>query len=119
MEASVWSDPRVLKLLREEFVIIALYVDDKTIKLPENEWYKPEGSKRTIKKLGKKNTDFQQRKYEVNSQPYYVILNHEEKQMVKAHSYDKNVQHFIDFLTEGLKKFKSQQIPESTFSFEN
>jgi thiol:disulfide interchange protein len=115
MEASVWSDPRVLTLLREEFVVVALYVDDKK-KLPENEWYKSDYDGKMKKTIGRKYADFQIDRFGINAQPYYVILNHDEKQMVPAHAYDKNVQTFIDFLTEGLEKFKAQQIPKSTFS---
>ncbi|MBL6962842.1 MAG: thioredoxin family protein [Bacteroidetes bacterium] len=118
MEASVWSDPRVLKMLREDFVVIALYVDDKK-KLPENEWFVSDYDGKTKKTIGRKYADFQINRFGINAQPYYVILNHEEKQLVPAHAYNKDILKFLDFLQNGLKKFKAQQIPEAGFSLGN
>ncbi|WP_047452006.1 thioredoxin family protein, partial [Alistipes sp. ZOR0009] len=71
MEARVWSDPRVLKLLQEEYVILALYVDDKT-ELPQSEWITNAKGK-VLKSLGKINADYQITKFNVNAQPYYVL----------------------------------------------
>ncbi len=72
MEARVWSDPEVLQLLRDEFVICALYVDDKT-QLPENEWVTTDTGK-VLKSLGKINSHYALTTYGVNAQPYYVLL---------------------------------------------
>lgn len=114
MEARVWSDPRVLKLLREEFIIAALYVDDKKL-LPENEWYTSKYDGKVKKTIGKKNADFQISHFGVNAQPYYVILNHDGKQLVPAHSYNYDIQAFLDFLNNGLKKFKASTISKPFF----
>ncbi len=72
MEARVWSDPEVLQLLRDEFVVCALYVDDKT-RLPENEWVTTDTGK-VLKSLGKINSHYALTTYGVNAQPYYVLL---------------------------------------------
>lgn len=73
MEQTVWSDPRVLDMLRNDFVVVALYVDDKTT-LPENEWYVSEYDGKKKKTLGKKNADFQIKKFDSNAQPNYILL---------------------------------------------
>ncbi|MBN2668654.1 MAG: thioredoxin family protein [Bacteroidales bacterium] len=108
MEANVWSDNDVLKKLKNDFVVVALYVDDKT-ELPENEWYISTYDGREKKTIGKKYADFQISKFNVNAQPYYVILDHEGNQLTnKAHAYDKNIEAFKSFLNEGLKNFKNK-----------
>ena len=102
MEAKVWSNPKVLKRLRQNFVIVALYVDDKT-KLPENEWITSD-SDRTLKKtIGKKNLDFQITHFNTNTLPYYVIIDHNGKPLTKPIGYELDVRKFIDFLDEGVK----------------
>ena len=73
MEQAVWSDPRVLEILRNDYVVVALYVDDKTT-LPEEEWYVSEYDGKKKKTLGKKNADFQIKKFESNAQPNYILL---------------------------------------------
>ena len=78
MENRVWSDPRVLKRLREDFIMVALYVDDKVIEMPEANWYVNKAGKE-VKLLGKKNTEIQIEKFGANAQPYYVILDGEGK----------------------------------------
>lgn len=114
MEARVWSDPRVLKLLREEFVLVALYVDDKK-QLPKEEWYTSKYDGKLKKTIGKKNADFQISKFGVNAQPYYVILNHDGKQLVPAHAYNYDIQAFIDFLNNGLEKFRASSVSKPEF----
>ena len=105
MEANVWSDPRVLSMLKNDYVVVALYVDDKT-KLPENEWVTSSFDGKVKKTIGKKFADYQITRFQVNAQPYYILLNSEGKQMVKARSYDLNVEAFIEFLENGLKEFE-------------
>lgn len=105
MEANVWSDQRVQQRLRDNYVIIALYVDDKK-KLPEQEWIVSDYDGKTKKTLGKKNADFQISQYGINAQPYYVLLDHEGKILTTPKAYDLDPDHFVDFLDEGLKKFK-------------
>lgn len=105
MEANVWSDPRVLKRLREEFIVVALYVDDKT-KLPEDEWIKSEYDGKIKKSVGKKYADLQISWFNMNAQPYYVLLDHNSQLLAKPRAYDLDVDAFVDFLDTGLKNFK-------------
>lgn len=104
MEAKVWSDPKVLKRLRENFVIIALYVDDKT-KLSESEWITSDSDRTMKKTLGKKNLDLQITKFNTNTLPYYVIADHNGNPLTNPIGYEPDIRKFIDFLDEGLKKF--------------
>lgn len=104
MEANVWSDPEVLKRMKEDFVMLAIYVDDKT-ELPENEWYISAYDNKVKKTIGKQNADLQITKYNANAQPYYVIIDGNENVLTQPHAYDRNIQHFIDFLDAGKKAF--------------
>ncbi|HPW65811.1 MAG TPA: cytochrome c biogenesis protein CcdA [Salinivirgaceae bacterium] len=105
MEANVWSDPRVLRLLRDEFVIVALYVDDKT-PMPEEDWVVSERDGKVKKTIGKKYADFQISKYNVNAQPYYVLLDHEENILMPPRAYNLNADEFVRFLEQGIENFK-------------
>ncbi|NQU80184.1 MAG: thioredoxin family protein [Bacteroidetes bacterium] len=105
MEAKVWSDPEVLKRLKENFVIVALYVDDRT-KLPEDEWITSGYDGKIKKTIGKKNADFQISRFKINSQPYYVVLDFDENVLVPPMSYNLNISEYIDFLDAGLRKFE-------------
>ncbi|MCW0481999.1 protein-disulfide reductase DsbD family protein [Gaoshiqia sediminis] len=107
MEATVWSDPRVLERLKKEFVIIALYVDDKTT-LPESEWVTSAYDGKVKKTLGKKYADFQITHFGVNAQPYYVLLDTDGNMLVAPKAYDLNPNNFIEFLDEGIRKFNQQ-----------
>jgi thiol:disulfide interchange protein DsbD len=107
MEANVWSDPRVLQLLRDEYVIIALYVDDKK-KLPEEDWFTSEYDGKLKNTLGKKYADFQITRYNVNAQPYYVLLDHNEKPLVDPRAYNLDADAFVKFLQDGIKNFKKK-----------
>lgn len=104
MEAKVWSDPRVLEILREDYIILALYVDDRT-ELPENEQYVSENDGRLKNTIGRKNMDIEMSKFNNNAQPYYVLLGLDEKPLVKPIGYNLDVNEFIDFLEQGKKKF--------------
>jgi len=106
MEQNVWSDPRVLELLREEFVIVALYIDDKT-ELPEEEWYISSFDGREKKTVGKQNFDFQIVKFNGNAQPYYVLLDNDEQLLHEPVAYEPSAERFLTFLKESLKVFKS------------
>ena len=108
MEARVWSDPRVLKKLREEFVIVALYVDDKT-QLPESEWITSTYDGKVKKTIGKKYADFQISRFNVNAQPYYVLLDTKGSTLVPPKAYDLNVENFLAFLEAGLTEFRARQ----------
>ena len=103
MEARVWSDPQVLALLRNQYVIIALYVDDKT-RLPENEWV-TDGRGRVRKSLGQINADFALRKFGTNAQPCYVLLDNEGAQIAPLRAYDLSIPGFVDFLQTGIANY--------------
>jgi len=104
MEARVWSDPQVLKRLKDDFVVVALYVDDKTV-LPESEWYASKYDNKIKKTIGKQNSDLQIANLNNNAQPFYVLVGKDEKVLVSPKPYDLSVDHFVKFLDEGKKKF--------------
>lgn len=106
MEASVWSDPRVLERLRDDFVKISLFVDDRT-RLPESEQFVSDalGRERAIRTVGQKWSVFQAKRYGANTQPYYVILDHDENMLAPPHGYDMNVGRYIEFLDTGKNNF--------------
>ncbi len=108
MEKTVWPDPEVLKRLSEDYVIIALYVDDRT-ELPESEWITSTVDGKVKKTIGRKNTDFQISRFNVNAQPYYVLLDHDEKLLVEPRAYDKDIDEFVDFLDRGVREFDKRQ----------
>ncbi len=105
MEANVWSDPEVLKILKNEFVVLALYVDDKT-ELPENEWYVSKYDGKEKKTIGKQNFDLQITKFNANAQPYYVILDANEKLLTQPRAYDLDIPRFIQFLKDGIQNYQ-------------
>ncbi|NOU59340.1 protein-disulfide reductase DsbD family protein [Marinifilum caeruleilacunae] len=107
MEANVWSDPEVLKRLQEDFIVVALYVDDKK-KLPEDQWYVSEYDGKKKKTIGKQNADLQIRKYNVNAQPYYVLLDENGNDLTEPTAYDLDVSKFVKFLDEGKENFKKK-----------
>ena len=106
MEAIVWNDPKVLTMLRNEFVVVALYVDDKTL-LPEKDWYVSTHDKKEKKTLGKQNADLQITHLENNAQPYYVLLGADERVLVWPYGYDRSPEKFVEFLERGVAKYKS------------
>jgi thiol:disulfide interchange protein DsbD len=108
MEANVWSDPAVLKRLRDDYIVLALYVDDKT-KLPKEEWIKSEYDHKMKKTVGKKNADFQIDKFGVNAQPFYVLMNADGEVLTDPRAYDLDVDAFVKFLDEGKKNFKNNK----------
>jgi thiol:disulfide interchange protein len=108
MEANVWSDPEVLKRLRNDYVVLALYVDDKT-ELPQNEWYTSSYDQREKKTIGKQNADLQISRFNANAQPYYVLINpNTEKVLVEPKAYDLKIQNFVDFLEAGKSAFNQK-----------
>ena len=108
MEANVWSDPRVLKILRNDYVILALYVDDK-YKLPKSEWIKSTYDGKWKKTLGAKDADFQITKFGVNAQPFYVLMDSKGNVLTQPTAYNLNPEHFVKFLKKGLKNYKDHQ----------
>lgn len=107
MEKNVWSDPEVLRRLSEDYVIIALYVDDRTA-LAESDWKTSSVDGKVKKTIGKKNADFQVEKYRVNAQPYYVLIDHDGNSLTGARAFNLSVDGFIEFLDAGLEAFKNK-----------
>jgi thiol:disulfide interchange protein len=108
MEDKVWSDPRVLDLLRNEYIIASLYVDDKTT-LPEEDWVVSDYDGKTKKTLGAKYADFQISRFGMNAQPAYIIVDYNDKVLIpEAFFYDPNVARFETFLKKGLEKFREK-----------
>ena len=107
MENRVWSDPEVLKRLRENFVLAALYVDDKVIEMPKAEWYTNKDG-REVKLLGKKNTEIQIEKFGANAQPFYVILDSAGNSLVPPHAYDLDIASYIKFLDDGVAAYNKK-----------
>ncbi len=108
MEHYVWSDPEVKRLLNEEFVMCSLYADENTIELPEEEWVTDEKG-RTLKTLGRKNLNFQKTEYNMNAQPYYVIIDADGKVLTtENYKYDRDVQKFVGWLNEGINNHKTK-----------
>ncbi len=107
MENKVWSDPEVLKRLQNDYIIIALYVDDRT-KLPEDEWVTSTIDGKVKKTIGKKYADFQISKYNINSQPYYVLVDTDGETLVNPKGHDLNIDNFVKFLDSGLEEFNKR-----------
>jgi len=108
MEAAVWSDPQVADLLNKKYVLVSLYVDDKTplaepIEVTEN------GQKRTLRTVGDKWSYLQRTKFGANAQPFYVLLNNEGHPLMGSRSYDEDVAAYVDFLRQGQKKYDQRE----------
>jgi thiol:disulfide interchange protein DsbD len=108
MEDNVWSQPKVLKKLSDDYVLISLYVDDKT-PLPENEQYVSAFTGKKIKTIGNKWSDMQSNIYKTNSQPYYVLLDHNGKLLAKPRGYTPEVDVYNSYLEEGLCRWKKRR----------
>ena len=105
MEAAVWTDPQVADKLNNDFVLVSLYVDDKTpldkpIEVMEN------GKKRTLRTIGDKWSYLQRNKFGANAQPFYVIIDSNGKPLAGSYSYDENISKYTEFLDKGLKNYK-------------
>jgi len=106
MEAKVWSDPGVLGRLRDNFVIIGLYVDDRT-QLPENKWITSSVDGKVKKTIGKVNEDLEISKFRTNALPLYVITDHDGNPLNKPMPTNMNVEEYKKWLDEGLEMFKA------------
>jgi thiol:disulfide interchange protein DsbD len=108
MEEYVWSDPAVLQRLKQDYVVVALYCDDKT-ELPADKWYTSKVDGQEKKTLGDQNLDFQISRFNSNAQPHYVLLDprNDAKPMVTPVAFDANVAHFVTFLDQGKTIYQS------------
>ncbi|MFT3843716.1 MAG: cytochrome c biogenesis protein CcdA [Lacibacter sp.] len=107
MEGQVWSDAEVMKRLKEDFVIVSLYVDVQNVDLPENEHYFSKALNKQVETLGDKNADLQVTSYGANSQPYYFFLDANEKRIVPdGYGYDPDIQKFKQLLDAVKEKFQ-------------
>jgi thiol:disulfide interchange protein len=107
MEARVWSDPEVLRRLRENFVIVSLYVDDRT-QLPENEWITSEIDGKVKKTIGKVNEDLEISKFRTNALPLYVITDYDGNPVIEPMPTNMNIDEYKKWLDEGAAKFQTQ-----------
>lgn len=106
MEHYVWADPEVRKIMTEKYVMCALYVDENTIQLDQKDWVKDDRG-RELKTVGRKNLNYQKTQYNMNAQPYYVLIDADGKSITKEnYKYDRDVKKFVNFLNEGLANFK-------------
>ena len=103
MEAAVWSDPVVLSTLRNDFIVVALYTDDRT-RLPESEWYTSEVDGKIKKTIGQQNVDYEIRNFLTNTIPLYVIMNSKGEVVNQPKGTDLNVQSYMEWLKDGIKK---------------
>lgn len=106
MESRVWADPEVLSILRNDYVIVALYADDKK-QLPESDWVTTDTGK-VLKSLGKINSYYALKTYGVNAQPYYVLQGKDGKILVTPQGYDLSIPNFVAYLRSGLEEFNKQ-----------
>ena len=105
MESRVWSDKEVMRRLTDDYVVVALYVDDKTM-LPEEEWFTSSYDGKIKKTIGKKNADIQISRFNINAQPYYCLLDTDGNLLTEPMGYNLNVNEFVAFLDEGLENFE-------------
>ena len=106
MESRVWSDPRVLEILKNEYVIVALYTDDKT-KLAEEDQITDAQTGKVYKDLGRANSYIARTLWDVNAQPNYVLLSPRGDVLVPVRGYDLSVEGFINFLQSGLDTYNN------------
>ena len=105
MELAVWTDQKVSKLIQDDYVLITLYVDNKT-PLPENIKVTENGKERTLRTLGDKWSYLQRVKFGANAQPFYVLIDNDGNPLNKSYSYDEDINKYVDFLETGLNNYK-------------
>ena len=108
MELSVWTDSKVSDIINNDYVLITLYVDNKTplsspVKIMEN------GTERTLRTVGDKWSYLQRVKFGANAQPFYVLIDNEGKPLNKSYSYDEDIPKYIDFLQTGLENYRKEK----------
>ncbi|MBQ9230455.1 MAG: thioredoxin family protein [Prevotella sp.] len=107
MEAAVWTDAEVARRLTQDYVLISLYVDDKT-PLPQPIEVEVNGQQRTLRTIGDKWSHLQAMKFGANTQPFYVLLDEEGKPLGPSRSYDEDIQEYVDWLDAGLTNYKTK-----------
>ena len=107
MELAVWTDPKVSSLITNDYVLITLYVDNKT-KLPQPVKVMENGKERTLRTVGDKWSYLQRVKFGANAQPFYVLIDNEGKPLNKSYSYDEDIDKYVDFLQQGLDNYKKR-----------
>ena len=105
MEAAVWTDPKVSKLMTDDYVLITLYVDNKE-PLPEHIKVMKNGKDRTLRTVGDKWSYLQRVKFGANAQPFYVLLDNQGKPLNKSYAYNEDIPKYIEFLQTGLENYK-------------
>lgn len=108
MELAVWTDPTVAGLLTDDYVLITLYVDEKT-PLPEVQTVIENGTPRKLRTVGDKWSYLQRSKFGANAQPFYVLLDNDGYPLNKSYSFDENVEHYVDFLRKGLDTYNKKK----------
>ncbi len=106
MEAAVWTDPQVADLITNDFVLISLYVDDKTPLAEPFEVTDQQGETKTLRTVGAKWSYLQSHKFGANAQPFYVILDNEGKPLCGSRAYKEDIPEYIQFLKEGLNRYE-------------
>ena len=107
MQGEIWTDHRVQTHFNNDFVVVALYVDDRVIELEESKWFISSNDGKLKKKLGEANADIQIVNFNKNSQPYYVTLSPEGKVLAPPMTYNNNTEEFLEFLAKSLEEFKN------------
>ena len=106
MEAAVWTDPQVADVITKDYVLISLYVDDKTA-LPEPITVTDEnGETKTLRTVGAKWSYLQSHKFGANAQPFYVILDNEGNPLCSSRAYNEDIPEYVRFLKEGLSRYE-------------
>ena len=108
MELAVWTDPQVRQLLNEDYVLITLYVDEKT-PLPAPIRVEENGTTRTLRTVGDKWSYLQRSKFGANAQPFYVLLDNEGQPLNRSYSYDEDVDKYVEFLETGIRNFRNEE----------
>ena len=111
MEAQVWSDPRVMQKLKEEFIIVSLYVDVQNVELADAEQYYSRALGKQIETLGDRNADMQVTKFGANTQPYYFFVDADEHKLnEEGYGYDPGIEKFLDLLEKVKLQYEKTEL---------